>query len=241
MLTRKPELALSYPVAIESCLGRDPENAMSDDLKLFDHHCLKRIKKRQKPADAYQDPWNHERKNDRVPKVLPSMPMPILAVMPPKTRPKPPKKLKHRHKRLRAIIKFASSSLSGKMEKEPKKKKRPSPRDLTQVKSGSSTPVRAHAVVRRPIEANAQRILRQSFNTLATEGALKRPVIHVEFHSPRNLSECASCISKDFLFVFVGLCNVFILQFVIVVLLFFTDKEVNLSELATYYYDTNRN
>ena len=67
----------------------------------------------------------------------------------------------------------------------------------------------------------------------ATRGAIKRPIIHVEFDTPKSVKECMSCSSKDFLFVYVGLFHVFILQFIMVVLLFFAnEKEVKLSEFT---------
>ena len=90
---------------------------------------------------------------------------------------------------------------------------------------------RAHA--KRDIKAQAQVQIRQSFEIAALQGAIKRPVIHVEFDAPQSLEECFKCSSMDFLYVYVGLCNVFLLQFIMVVILFFVDQEVNLSDLST--------
>lgn len=64
---------------------------------------------------------------------------------------------------------------------------------------------------------------------------MKRPVVHVSFTYPRNLRDCCNCVDSDFLFVYVGLFNVLLLQFVVVVVLFFLDREVDISHLDKYY------
>ena len=88
-------------------------------------------------------------------------------------------------------------------------------------------------ITRKSIQPSSQVCLRHSFAVAATRGAIKRPIIHVEFDTPKSVKECMSCSSKDFLFVYVGLFHVFILQFIMVVLLFFAnEKEVKLSEFT---------
>lgn len=131
---------------------------------------------------------------------------------------------------LRLIIRFASIGL-GKNKPKSKKEKKKVPAAVLP-KTASVPLARAHA--RRNIKESSQVRLRHTFQVAATQGRLRTPVIHVEFNGPSNFEECLLCSSSDFLFVFVGLCNVFVLQFVMVVLLFFSEKEVNLSDLAAY-------
>lgn len=85
----------------------------------------------------------------------------------------------------------------------------------------------------RPINPRSLEIVRHSYEVAAKQGYLKRPIIHVDFSSPKNCRECFCCSASDFLYVYVGLCNVFLLQFVMVVLWFFSQSEVNLSDLGT--------
>ena len=77
--------------------------------------------------------------------------------------------------------------------------------------------------------------LRETFKIQCTQGALKRPVIHVEFDYPRSISACCACSSSDFLYVFVGLFNIFVVQLALVVIMFFAEKEIDLNSLDTYY------
>ena len=85
----------------------------------------------------------------------------------------------------------------------------------------------------RPINPRSLEIVRHSYEVASKQGYLKRPIIHVDFSSPKNCRECLCCSASDFLYVYVGLCNVFLLQFVMVVLWFFSQSEVNLSDLGT--------
>ena len=84
----------------------------------------------------------------------------------------------------------------------------------------------------RPINPSSLRVVRRSFEVAAAQGFLKHPVIHVEFNSPKNCRECCCCMASDFLYVYVGLCNVFLIQFVMVVLWFFSQSEVKLSDFG---------
>ena len=132
-----------------------------------------------------------------------------------------------------AIVRFASSSLGGKTTSEIKKS--PKVRVPMGTHFGTHSPRLVRAHTNRDIKEQDQIKIRKSFEKAALEGAIRRPVIHVEFKSPRSIEECVSCQSTHFLYVYVGLCNVFLLQFIMVVLLFFAEKEVNLSELGAYY------
>lgn len=91
------------------------------------------------------------------------------------------------------------------------------------------------SVSRGDIQPKALLAIRDTFLIQCERGALKRPVIHVSFTYPRNLRECCTCGDTDFLFVYVGLCNIFVLQFVVVILIFFVDKEVDFGSLESYY------
>lgn len=136
---------------------------------------------------------------------------------------------KNKNTTFHAIVRFASSSLGKNTTAKLKKKKTTSVSLTTPSWEQRRTSLaRAHA---RPIEKSSQLYLQKSFAKAASEGAIKKPVIHVEFDAPTNCKECFNCKSQDLLYVFVGLCNVFLLQFVMVVLLFFTQIEVNLSEM----------
>ena len=77
--------------------------------------------------------------------------------------------------------------------------------------------------------------LRDSFAVQCERGAIRKPEIHVSFTHPNSIYECCSCPrTTDFLLVVVGLCNIFVLQFVVVILLFFVGSEVDLFDLASY-------
>lgn len=151
---------------------------------------------------------------------------------------KEPKKKKNKGC-FHSFVRFASSSLGKNIstkKTKAKKKKNKKIAMATQsraVQEKQPLLARAHA---RNIVPSSQVRLRKSFEVAATRGAIKRPVIHVEFDAPKSVEECVSCQSTDFLYVYVGLCNVFLLQFIMVVLLFFSDKEVNLSDLGDYYH-----
>ena len=90
----------------------------------------------------------------------------------------------------------------------------------------------------RHISLEAMTYLRDTFKVQCTKGALKRPVIHVEFDYPRSISACCACSSSDFLYVFVGLFNIFVVQVALVVIMFFAEKEIDLNSLETYYQPT---
>lgn len=209
------------------------------------YYCPQKQNDRQKPNDAYYDMDHHhhcEQSGEQqvmLPKVLPTVPLPMLGVMKPPATASPKNSKKKKNKSLRAIMQFATNSLgkninshevkkvkTGKKKKEKKKVVLPPRPKLAEGL------VRAHA---RPLQAAALKHTRQSFELYQSRGWLKKPVIHVEFDMPGNIKECCECSSSDFLYVYIGLCNVFVLQFAIVVLLFFTDKEVDLSDLGAYY------
>ena len=229
---RQESLSSSLAVIKQVSPGRIPE-IKSDEKH---HHCPQKQMK-QRPVDAYQLHQEVEERGrgHRIPQVLPAVPLPILGVMPPSQTPKAKKK----NKSFRAIVRFATTSLgknitSHEVKKTKKKKRkkfvlapRPPPRPTP-----AEALDRAHA---RPLQAAALQHTRESFELYKTRGWLKKPVIHVEFNMPGNVKECFECSSSDLLYVYVGLCNVFLLQFVMVVLLFFTDKEIDLSDLGAYY------
>ena len=180
---------------------------------------------RQKPNDAYDDTGERS-----PPRVLPTVPLPLGAMKPPS----PEKAKKKKNKSLRAIVRFATTSLGKNITSHEVKKVKTKRKKLVMPPRPKLAEdlVRAHA---RPLQATALKHPRQSFELYQSRGWLKKPVIHVEFDMPGNCKECIECSKSDFLYVYVGLCNVFLLQFVIVVLLFFTDKEVDLSDLGAYY------
>ena len=92
------------------------------------------------------------------------------------------------------------------------------------------------ALSRGDIRPKAQAALRDTFAVQCAHGALKRPKIHVSFTYPRSARECCACEeATDFLFVYVGLCNILVLQFVVVILLFFVDKELDIDTMDSYY------
>jgi len=212
------------------------------------YYCPQKQNYRQKPNDAYYDMDIHHQSEQSgeqqviLPKVLPTVPLPMLGVMkPPAAATVSPKNSKKKkNKSLRAIMQFATNSLGKNINSHEVKKVKTAGKKKREKKKLVLPPrpklaeglVRAHA---RPLQAAALKHTRQSFELYQSRGWLKKPVIHVEFDMPGNMKECFECSSSDFLYVYIGLCNVFILQFAIVVLLFFTDKEVDLSDLGAYY------
>ncbi len=91
-----------------------------------------------------------------------------------------------------------------------------------------STSFAAAAPTPARIRPRALEALRDTFAVESSGRRLKRPRIHVHFTYPRSVGECCCGCERgtDFLFVYVGLCNIFVLQFVVVVLFFFTDREL---------------
>ena len=159
-----------------------------------------------------------------------------------------------RNSSLKAIVKFARNNFSSQERAARKKRNKPliirrlSGLAMTRsAQSASGGLAGAHAMPPpdgqmgwplpprlppRPINPSALRAVRRSFEVSAAQGFLKRPVIHVEFNSPKNCRECCCCMASDFLYVYVGLCNVFLIQFVMVVLWFFSQSEVKLSDFG---------
>ena len=93
-----------------------------------------------------------------------------------------------------------------------------------------------HRDTKIDIASNAQAAIRDTFAVQCKKGWLKKPCVHVSFTYPKNLDECCTCGDSDFLFVYVGLCNIFVLQFVVVVVLFFSEKDVDLFASVQDYY-----
>lgn len=54
-----------------------------------------------------------------------------------------------------------------------------------------------------------------------------RQCFQPRFEYPHSCTELLSCKGADFLLVFVGLCNILLLQFILVVLMFFSQEEIN--------------
>ncbi len=73
--------------------------------------------------------------------------------------------------------------------------------------------------------------LRETFVVQSRGRLLKRPV--VAFNYPKSARDCLSCRKAAYLLVYVGLCNVFVIQFVVVVLAFFAHADEELDFLAT--------
>ena len=63
----------------------------------------------------------------------------------------------------------------------------------------------------------------------------QRHTSHVSFTHPHSFSELVGCAPTDCLSVCIGLINVFVLQFVVVVLLFFSTHEIDLARIGSYY------
>ena len=159
-----------------------------------------------------------------------------------------------RNSSLKAIVKFATATLSRNISSQERaaRKDRLRKKPLIIRRAGLAVTRRppasgcgglagAHArppawpmprLPPRPISPSSLRVVRRSFEVAAAQGFLKHPVIHVEFNSPKNCRECCCCMASDFLYVYVGLCNVFLIQFVMVVLWFFSQSEVKLSDFG---------
>lgn len=54
-----------------------------------------------------------------------------------------------------------------------------------------------------------------------------RQCFQPRFEYPHSCTELMACKGADFLLVFVGLCNILLLQFILVVLMFFSQEEIN--------------
>jgi len=54
-----------------------------------------------------------------------------------------------------------------------------------------------------------------------------RQCFQPRFEYPHSCAEFLTCKGADFLIVFVGLCNILLLQFILVVLMFFSQEEIN--------------
>jgi hypothetical protein len=54
-----------------------------------------------------------------------------------------------------------------------------------------------------------------------------RQCFQPRFEYPHSCSDLLTCKGADFLLVFVGLCNILLLQFILVVLMFFSQEEIN--------------
>ena len=67
---------------------------------------------------------------------------------------------------------------------------------------------------------------RTGYYTRETRGCY-RQVFQPPFHWPASLNQFCSCASNDALCLYVGLCNVLVLQFILVVLVFFAHEELN--------------
>ena len=214
--------------------------------------------KKQKPSHAYSTPWGT---TATLPPYLPGTAAGILPFMPSfmsssnkQTNKKNLFKKPRKKISFQAIIRFAQSGV-GKNEKKEAKSSSKRPRHIAIRRKPGATggPPRRRGIkwppcprpilvpeaqiTRMNIRPSSQACLRQSFQVLAQDGAIKRPVIHVQFDTPKSLKDCMSCSSKDFLYVYVGLFHVFLLQFIMVVLLFFANEkqEVKLSEFTTFF------
>ena len=214
--------------------------------------------KKQKPSNAYSTPWGT---TATLPPYLPGTAAGILPFMPSfmsssnkQTNKKNLFKKPRKKISFQAIIRFAQSGV-GKNEKKEAKSSSKRPRHIAIRRKPGATggPPRRRGIkwppcprpilvpeaqiTRMNIRPSSQACLRQSFQVLALDGAIKRPVIHVQFDTPKSLKDCMSCSSKDFLYVYVGLFHVFLLQFIMVVLLFFANEkqEVKLSEFTTFF------
>lgn len=110
-------------------------------------------------------------------------------------------------------------------------------RPLSSLSSSTSTSYHHRP---RNIRPGSLAAIRDTFVVQCERGRLKKPRIHVHFTYPRTPRQFCLCEGDtDFLFVFVGLLNIFVLQFVVVILLFFLDREITLStfyHLDSYYY-----
>lgn len=81
------------------------------------------------------------------------------------------------------------------------------------------------------LQTTAKERIAETFRTQCEQGLLMQPKIHVSLSYPKSLADCCVCSNNDFLFVYIGLCNVFVLQFVVVILMFFVHQEIRLSNI----------
>ena len=61
-----------------------------------------------------------------------------------------------------------------------------------------------------------------------------RQCFHPRFDYPRSCGDILRCQATDFLIVFVGLLNILLLQFVLVVLMFFSQEDINSFTVSNY-------
>ena len=243
--TKRPEFPSFSPVDIEnqslfgnhqSLFGQHLKKSKKETKIVIEeenNHCHKdtsKQRKKQKPQNAY----NHG-VQERVPKVIQStLPFPIVPPYKPKEPTNPTNRRNHKsNSSFRVLVKFATTSLSRNISSQERKSKKQQQQQNPLMGSPTtiSTPLRLPP---RPITPTSLEVVRRNFEVSASKGFLKHPVLHVEFNPPRNCKECCCCSAMDFLYVYVGLCNVFLLQFVMVVLWFFSQSEVNLSDLGTW-------
>ncbi|XP_059095535.1 alpha-catulin-like isoform X2 [Tigriopus californicus] len=81
------------------------------------------------------------------------------------------------------------------------------------------------------LKTTAKERIAETFRTQCEQGLLMQPKIHVSLSYPKSVADCCVCSNNDFLFVYIGLCNVFVLQFVVVILMFFVHQEIRLSNI----------
>lgn len=175
-------------------------------------------------------------------KILPSTGLPMVAdlnLFPwastfEKANPKPKKKKKRLRDRLSTIVAFSTATLGRSLGVKDTLAERARIRAL----AWSAEVYRRKSTAepkQQSISPTSMLYLRESFRVQCTRGELKKPVIHVEFDYPKSLTACCRCSSSDFLYVYVGLFNIFIIQTVLVILMFFSEKEIDFNDLEKYY------
>ena len=77
----------------------------------------------------------------------------------------------------------------------------------------------------RDINPSSMEQIRRTYEVQNKQGSLKKTDFQVTFEYPHSAKECCGCEGKDFVYLIIGLINIFVLQFIMVVLLFFAKHE----------------
>ena len=99
----------------------------------------------------------------------------------------------------------------------------PSWRLLRILRDPSSKPEHGARITRSRTRATP----RPGYYTRETRRGCYRQVFQPPFKWPNSFNQLCSCASKDALCLYVGLCNVLVLQFILVVLVFFAHEELS--------------
>ena len=93
--------------------------------------------------------------------------------------------------------------------------------------------VGAFSVIVQPVVEPMEHYTALNF-TYPQEMGYYRQCFHPRFDYPRSCGDILQCQATDFLIVFVGLLNILLLQFVLVVLMFFSQEDINSFTVSNY-------